>query len=1026
MARIDTTDYLEMTKSIIAILDANIEIIPAIKEEFSLVPCFLPEDLVHEANENTTVLSQLEEYIENKFKYKFPIEVQLNGSKGFMIRLAIGKDGGFREHTLPIIMGKVKNRYIEDKNTSTIKVPFRLSKDELELLDSKINQKTLLHTIAKLIGIPKEDIQSYEFSSIGLQMKRHTPWDSAKHRLYVLYGGKLGAKLTTLFTNDMLNMAVLNMEVKEFITKTLKAYNMDTDILKKLSEMEDKQDTVTRVLNTLQYGIERLLCSDNILGAILHIPSARLLKELDKLEKENPLFPQEYLKKDKNTILDLASFQLYIMTLTEVLIRENITTAYSMDTDRYGYKKKVETLIKYILADAKHPEIKEARSMVVDFMNRLHDYNPSFSVIQSQETISRYHGLNKNFEVVDVSSIIKTLEQIKKEIDAINTIINPTFKLISLQRKILVFIDQVGVEINTKDSKILSKLRFIISALKQPKARFKRKDLQFILNISSFFLREHAVKHILEYQSTLQKVLIENSIEYIEIKDKLGEYPWRELSTALREKGKLTFSKIIKLDKHIDNSKEKVSDNPEDNLQDGFAQVLNKSLSSLIHYIDEEKKEIEKLKRGVLELKNQVLEISKQSDQFAVRLEKFETAKKEYETRLAQSLFFYADVDSDVIINVNERSMTSSKLEDIRRSILRCANAFYDTQIEVIQNLEVLNGRKTKTGVTVGLLKELLNVWDIKEKQLQIKYRELKNSQGEQNQQIEDEIATLINEIAEFLIEQQLFSEPINQDPIYIKYMPKNNIQIIEAQITDIMSKKNNAQDTIRKFLIDYTFVSANPEKSKLTDGVFELYRRKTIHDQDKDKFVALINKHFDLMKEKDTIKEKLMFDFEMPQRLISVADETHIMKPIDMSKDMQQNVVEAIKDEHENQDIIIINEGKKPKHLVLEDLIKKLTKTDCKCEYCKLEAKAKYIQNGNDDNIIIALGISYKNLKEIYKNQFTLNGEKYEEYLPKLIQKYLVESAKEFLSKVDDVKIKKDISEKLKIYIEAIANKTN
>jgi hypothetical protein len=1018
MAKIDTSSYQELTQSIIAIFDESIEIIPAIKEEFTIVPCFLPEEVVKEANDSNTVIAELEDYITEKYKYKFPIEIQLNSQKGFLIRLAIGKDGGFREHTIPIIMGKVKNRVIEDKKNGSLKVPFRLSKDELALLDNKVNQKSLLNEILKLINIPKDDIESFEFSSIGVQMRRHTPFDSAKQRMYITYGGKLGAKLTTLFTPDYLNYGLLDMESKEFITKTLKAFNMDINVFKQIADMEDKKEMSDKVFITLQYGLERLLVSDNIMGGVFHIPTGRLFKELEKLEKEIPFFTKEYFKKEKSDVKDLASFQLYIMTLAEAVIRDAITTNYFMNIDRYGYKTKIDTLIKYILADAKHPEIKEARALVIELMNQLNENNPAFSVVQSQELISKYHGLNKNFEVVDVASVIKSLEEIKREIDALNTLINPTFKLISLERKVLVYIDQVGVEINTKESKSLSKLRYIISSLKNPKAKFRKRDLQTVLNLSTSFIKGHIVKDMLEYQATIKKSLNEESEEYQAIKAVLGEYPYKELVAKLIEKGKLAFAKTIKLDKHVDNTKEK-KDNESDSLQDGYVHMLINGALGIINYIDKEKTELDNRKKSLLNFKDEVLALDKSSSAYKDKAKQFDTMKKEYDKKLSDAMFSYKELEDDLIISINEKALNSPKLEQIRSGLLRGANALFDTQIEVMKNLEVLNGRKAKSGITIGFLKELLNVWDIKEKQLQIKYKELKNAQGEQNQHIEDEVATLIAQISEFLVEKQQMDEPMNNDAIYIPYMPKNNIQIIEAQISEMMGKKNNSQEVIRKFVSDYTYTSSNPDQAKLKEGVMELLRRKNIHEQDKDKFISMINKHFDLLKEKEETQEKLLIDFEMPQRLISQTEESSIMRPIDTSKDMKESVSEAIKEEQTQEDIEEIYDGKKPKHIFVEEITEKLSKIDCNCSKCKVEFKTKYQDEGEIDSIIVASSFRYEDQKEVYKKKISIPKDKdFEDSVINDVYNLMIAFAKNFLSKIENVRLKKEISDKLKIYL--------
>jgi hypothetical protein len=1026
MKTIDTSKFLEMTQKIITILDANIEVIPAIKEEFSLIPCFFPEEIAIAANENSVVMSQLEEYITEKFQYKFPIEVQINAGQGMMIRLAVGKDGGFKEHTLPILMAKIKPRIIEDKAKGILKVPFRLSKDELELLDSKINHKNFSLEIFKMFNLRQDDIDSVEFSSIGAQIKRHTPIDSAKQKLYVIYGGKLGAYYTKLFGEEYLNLTLLELEAKEFITKTLKAYNMDINLFKKVVDLEEKQDMANKVLTTLQYGLETLLCSENIQGAIFHMPTSRMKKEIEKYEKENPFFKEAYFKVDKESVVDYASFQLYIINLAEAIIREQITPNYFCNSDRYGYKNKINTLIKYILADAKHPEIKEARQLVVDLLNEIHEENPAISVIHSQELISRYHGLNKNLEVVDVSHVLKTLEQIKNEIEALNTIINPTYKLVSLERKVLAYIDNVGVDLNTKDSHSFGNLRAIVSSIKNPKSRFKLRDLKAIANVSGTFIKDHIVKNILEYHTTLYKSLQENSAEYQELKEKLGEYPWRELSENLRKKGKLTMSKTIKLDKHVDNSKEKRSDSEENAYQDGVAQVLSNAVNRLSSYIEKESEAIINTKKRyelhVAEAKSH----KKGSSEFVKNAQKAEEYKKLYAQKSAKSLFVYREIaDDDIVVATNPKAIKSLNLEDFRQALLRSANALFDTEIEIMKNLEVLNGKKTKNGISIGFLKELLNVWDTKDKQLQIKYRELKNSQGEKNQEIESDIETLIETMSDYLVEKQMFHRPISKDSIFITYMPKNNIQIIESQVRESMAKKNNAEDVIKKFLLDYTFIAVPYEQSKLQEGVLELLRRKNIHEQDKDKFISLINKHFDLVKEKEQTQEQLAIEFEMPQRLISAEEESSIMNPIDTTKDMRENVIAELKEE-QNKDSIEEEKSDTdntttPDDIVLDKFVKSILDIKHNSD-SKLVIKSKYEKSEDKHIVTLAMSFEYKTQKEVYRRKLAISLDNdFKESIHSHMNKIFTEFAKAFISKSETKEIKKESTEILKLYLQQI-----
>jgi hypothetical protein len=1019
MGKIDTSKFLELTQQIITIIDANIEIIPAIKDEFSLIPCFFPEEMAIEANENSVVISQVEDYISDKFRYKFPIEVQLNAGKGLMIRLAIGKDGGFKEHTLPILMAKIKPRMIEDKNKGIIKIPFRLSKDELELLDSKINHKNFALEIYKMFGLRQEDINSIEFSSIGAQMKRHTPIDSAKQKIYVTYGGKLGAYLTQLYTEDFLNINLLNIEIKEFLNKTLKAYNMDIELFKKIVDLEDKADMANKVLTTLQYGLETLISSENIQGAIFHMPTSRMFKEIEKLEKDIPFFKDEYFRLDKHSVNDLASFKVYIIYLAEAILRDNITANYFCDSDRYGYKNKISTLIKYILADAKHPEIKEARQLVVDLLNEIHEQNPAISVVQSQELISRYHGLNKNLEVVDVSHVIKTLEQIKKEIDALNTLINPTYKLVSLQRKILTFIDQVGVDLNTKESNSFGKLRFVISCMKNPKTRFKLKDINSVSILSTSFISEHIVRNIIEYQTTLHRTLQENSNEYQEMKEKLGEYPYRELVGALKKKGKVVLAKTIKLDKHIDNSKEKKRDDEENAYQDGVAQILCNSINRLTSYIEKEATSISNSKKQVEMYRAEASNAPANSDKRTKYIQKADEHHKLYLQKSAKSLFVYQIMsDDDILVSVNPKNIKSASLDEIRQSLLRGANALFDTEIEIMQNLEVLNGKKTKNGISIGFLKELLNAWDAKDKQLQLKYRELRNAQGERNNEIEGDIQMLIETISDYLIDKQLFHSPMSKDSIFITYMPKNNIQIIESQIKESMSKKNNPDEAIRKFLKEYTFSGINNDKTKLQEGVLELLRRKNIHEQDKDKFIDLINKHFELIKEKEETKEQLAIDFEMPQRLISVEEESSIMNPIDTTKDMRDNIKNEISEEHNKDEIEHMHEGKSPDYITLDRYIKYLNELKHN-DGSKLVIKSKYEKHDEKHIVTFAMSLEYKGTKEIYRRKIAISLEDdFNEAIHKYINKILLEFGKMFLSKIEDKSIKKEATEILKVYI--------
>jgi hypothetical protein len=711
---------------------------------------------------------------------------------------------------------------------------------------------------------------------------------------------------------------------------------------------------------------------------------------------------------------------MFVITVAEMVIRDIVSPNYFVNSDRYGYKDKISTLIKYILADAKHPEIKDARELVVKLLNELHEDNPAFVVTSSQELISRYHGLSKNFEVVDVSHVLKTLEKIKSEIEALNTMINPTYKLVSLQRKILSYIEQVGVDLNTNQSTSFGKLRHILSSIKNPKSRFKLGDLKGLYMLSTSFIKDHVVKQIIEYQTSLAVILQENSTEYLEMKQVLGEYPWRDLSEKLKSKGKIQLPKTIKLDKHIDHTKEKTNENDQNAYQDGVVQHLNNAIHRVMNYVDKEVESILGYKKLVEQYKDDLHKEKVGTDKYNSVLKKYEIYKKEYIQKQTKSLFIYKETPDDILISVNPKAMKSSNLEDIRQKLLRGANGLFDTEVEIMQNLEVLNGRKTRNGISIGFLKELLNAWDAKDKQLQLKYRELQNAQGERNHEIEEEIETLITTISDYLIEKQLFFEPMNKDSIFITYMPKNNIQIIESQIRENMKKKNNIDEVIRKFLSEYTFTSLPHDKTKLQEGVLELLRRKNIHEQDKNKFMDLINKHFDILKENEATREQLLVEFEMPQRLISVDEESSIMKPIDTTKDMKDNILTELKEGKDKEFIEDMHEGKTPTYMILDKLIENINKL--KYKNANISLKSKYEKVGDKHIIIIGMVTVTKEIKESHKRKIAISAdEKFENVINDYIYKVLTEFAKTILVKIDDRDVKKVTTEILKKYLHDI-----